>query len=159
MVYNPYGGDAEVQVILGGLFLTYNYLVVDYDYSQFQMAPTVQGVQASNAKLVTVCEPNLTTAGPNTSGTRGSSRAAAIGGGTAGGVIGLAAIAALCYFLVRKRRRDHQLHDQKGAQQNSSSMAMAPELFSDERRPSELALVRHLFPAQQLSGSTDKSCY
>ncbi|KAL8916376.1 MAG: hypothetical protein Q9172_006333 [Xanthocarpia lactea] len=151
MVYNPYEDDAEVQLILGGLYLTYNYLVVDYDYSQFQMAQTVQGAEASNPEIVTVCEPNHTTAGPNTSGTRGSSRAAAIGGGTAGGVVGLAAIAALCYFLIRKRRRDHQRQDQKGAQQNSSSMAMTPELFSDERRPSELALVRHLFSTQQLS--------
>ena len=148
MVYNPFEVDAEVQLILGGLYLTYNYLVVDYDNSQFQMAQTVQGAQASNAEIVTVCEPNPTAAGPSTSGTRGASRGAAIGGGTAGGVVGLAAIAVLCYFLFRKRRRDHQRQDQKGTQQNFSSMAMAPELFSDERRPSELALVRHLFQSK-----------
>ncbi|KAL8851760.1 MAG: hypothetical protein Q9221_003370 [Calogaya cf. arnoldii] len=147
--YNVDDADSDVQLILGGLFLTYNYLVVDYDKNEFQMAPSVQGDQASSEAITTVCDPTLPTRGPEDfrqaqpSDQSGPSRSAAISGGTAGGVVGLAAIAALCYFLVRKRRRDRhrrQQEDQKRAEQDLSHTPY-PELFSDERRPSELALT------------------
>lgn len=151
IAYNVDDADADVQLILGGLFLTYNYLVVDYDNNEFQMAPTVQGDQGSGAEIATVCKPTPSTTGPvsrqtHTSGTDGTSRAAAIGGGTVGGVVGLAAIAASWYFLARKRRRGRQREDQKRAQQDLSTTT-CPELFSDDRRPSELALVRRLNPS------------
>lgn len=152
IAYNVDDSDADVQVILGGLFLTYNYIVVDYDNNQFQMAPTVQGDQGSGAEITTVCKPTPFIPGPevshqaHSSGTNGTSRAAAIAGGTVGGVVGLTAIAALCYFLARKRRRGRQREDEKRAQQDNSTR-MYPELASDERRPSELALVRHTTPS------------
>ena len=152
IAYNLDDTDADVQVILGGLFLTYNYIVVDYDNNQFQMAPTVQGDQGSGAEITTVCKPTPFIPGPevshqaHSSGTNGTSRVAAIAGGTVGGVVGLTAIAALCYFLARKRRRGRQREDEKRAQQDNSTR-MYPELASDERRPSELALVRHTTPS------------
>ncbi|KAI4248634.1 MAG: hypothetical protein L6R42_009217 [Xanthoria sp. 1 TBL-2021] len=146
IAYNVDDAVADVQLVLGGLFLTYNYLVVDYDNNKFQMAPTVQGDQGGGAEIAPVCKPTPSTTGPevsrqtHTSGTGGTSRAAAIGGGTVGGVVGLAALAALCYFLARKRRRGRHREDQKRAQQDLSTTTY-PELFSDERRPSELALT------------------
>ncbi|KAL8669108.1 MAG: hypothetical protein Q9168_006289 [Polycauliona sp. 1 TL-2023] len=153
IAYNVDDADADVQLILGGLYLTYNYLVVDYENNQFQMAPTVRGDQGSNPQIVTVCKPTPSTTGPetpepDTSGAKGASRAAAIGGGTVGGVVGVAVIAAACYFLVRKRRRRRQQeNEQKHAPQDPQQYLAPttnPELFTDERRPSELALVRLL---------------
>ncbi|KAL8651016.1 MAG: hypothetical protein Q9226_004899 [Calogaya cf. arnoldii] len=147
--YNVDDADSDVQLILGGLFLTYNYLVVDYDNNQFQMAPSVQGDQGSSEAITTICDPALPTRGPDdfpqaqSSDEDEPSRSAAIGGGIAGGVVGLAVIAVLCYFLGRKRRRDRhrrQQEDQKRAEQDHSH-TLYPELFSDERRPSELALA------------------
>ncbi|KAL8779724.1 MAG: hypothetical protein Q9213_006792 [Squamulea squamosa] len=149
IAYNVDDADADVQLILGGLFLTYNYIVVDYDNNRFQMAPIVQGPQSSSANITKICTPTPTVkdseAGQtHTSNENGSSRAAAIGGGTAGGVAGLAALAGLCYFLLRKRRRNRQRQHQEPAEQPFSPKSMASELHSDGRRPSELALVRRL---------------
>ncbi|KAL8996891.1 MAG: hypothetical protein Q9169_003702 [Polycauliona sp. 2 TL-2023] len=143
--------DANVQLILGGLFLTYNYLVVDYDNNQFQMAPILQGDQGSGSKIVAVCKPTVSTTDPKSplqnqaSDTNGTSRTAAIAGGTVGGIVGLAALAAVGYFLARKRKRDRQQREdeQERAQQDLSPTTTYPEPFSDDRRPSELALVCH----------------
>ncbi|KAL9608423.1 MAG: hypothetical protein Q9204_009237, partial [Flavoplaca sp. TL-2023a] len=146
IAYNVDDADADVQLILGGLYLTYNYLVVDYDKNQFQMAPTVQGNQGGSGNITTVCEPtNLIrdpeTSRPDTPDADRTSRAAAIGGGTVGGVVGLAVVAALCYFLLRKRRRGRQQEEQQKRAQQAHSPRAHPELYSDERRPSELALT------------------
>lgn len=148
IVYNVDDADADVQLILGGLYLTYNYLVVDYDNNQFQMAPTVQGDQGSKANITTVCEPtdlirDPEISRPDTPEANEISRAGAIAGGTVGGVVGLAVVVALCYFLLRKRKRGGQSEDQQKRAQQSHSPRAHPELYSDERRPSELALVRH----------------
>lgn len=151
--YNADNENADVRPILGGLFLTFNYLLVDYDNNRFQMAPTVQGPQGSNANITAVCTPTPATVGPgatssqtNTSHANGSSRAAAIGGGIAGAVAGLAAIAGLCHFLVRRRRRDRQRQDQR-AEQSFGPMAMGRRPCSEVQTPVELAPVRQLISA------------
>ncbi|KAL9594361.1 MAG: hypothetical protein Q9219_007075 [cf. Caloplaca sp. 3 TL-2023] len=137
--------DADVQPILGGLFLTFNYLVVDYDNNHFQMAPSVQKAQRSKTDVTAVCTPSPITLVPDSEPTNapenGSSRAAAIGGGTAGGVIGLAAIAGLCYVWFRKRRREGQQEDLKRPEQVHGPMTMNDRTFSDRSVPSELALT------------------
>ncbi|KAL8928203.1 MAG: hypothetical protein Q9208_001913 [Pyrenodesmia sp. 3 TL-2023] len=139
-------GDSDVRPILGGLFLTYNYLVVDYDNSQLQMAPSLQGAQRTIANITSVCTPGPTNLAPdanpsgtNTSDGNGSSRAAAIGGGTAGAIAVLAAIAGSCYIFVRKRR---QRRDQKQAEQSVTTMSQDPIPFSVAQKPNELASVR-----------------
>ncbi|KAL8749216.1 MAG: hypothetical protein Q9184_006896 [Pyrenodesmia sp. 2 TL-2023] len=141
-------GDSDLRPILGGLFLTYSYLVVDYDNSQFRMAASVQDAQRTIANITSVCTPTPTNLAPdanpsrtNTSNAKGSSRAAAIGGGTAGAVAVLAATAGLWYFFMRKRRRVRQRPDQKQAEQNHSPMGQDPRPFSVAQKPSELALV------------------
>ena len=150
IAYNVDDNDSDTQPILGGLFLTFNYLVVDYDNNLFQMAPMVQRPQNSDANITAVCTPSPTIAGPeasssptNTSHATGSSRAAAIGGGIGGAVAGLAAIAGLCYCLVRKRRRNRQQQDKKEAEQTFAHTTMGERTFSDG--PSELASVSQPF--------------
>ncbi|KAL8731533.1 MAG: hypothetical protein Q9166_003379 [cf. Caloplaca sp. 2 TL-2023] len=149
IAYNADDVDAEVQPILGGLYLTFNYLVVDYDNNRFQMARAVQGGQDGDTSITAVCTPNPTTADPdatssqtNTSNENSSTKAAAIGGGTVGAVAGLAAIAVSSFFLIRKRRRIRAQQEQKGAEETLSPANLGPELFSDTQTPSELALVR-----------------
>ncbi|KAL9626585.1 MAG: hypothetical protein Q9204_007193 [Flavoplaca sp. TL-2023a] len=158
IAYNVDDADADVQLILGGLYLTYNYLVVDYDKNQFQMAPTVQGDQGSSGNITTVCEPTNLIRDPevsrqDTPDADGTSRAAAIGGGTVGGVVGLAVVATLCYLLLRKRRQGRQRADQQKRAQQGQSPRAHHEVYSDERRPSELALTTaptlHEMPDQQ----------
>lgn len=142
-------GDSDLRPILGGLFLTYNYLVVDYDNSLFQMAASVQGAQRTIANITSVCTPTPTNLAPdanpsrtNTSDANKSSRAAAIGGGTAGAIAALAATAGLCYFFIRKRRQVRQRRDQKQAEQSLTPMSQDPRPFSVAQKPNELASVR-----------------
>ncbi|KAL8818920.1 MAG: hypothetical protein Q9223_002537 [Gallowayella weberi] len=149
--------DADAQLIFGGLFLTFNYLVVDYDNNHFQMAPAVQGTDGSNANIITVCTPTPTPASPspeNMSEAKASSKAAAIGGGTAGGIAGLAVVAGICYFLHRRRRGNRQSQDQQHAEDNSSPMTMRTAPWSPvselEQTPSELALVRQFNTSSDL---------
>ncbi|KAL8650050.1 MAG: hypothetical protein Q9210_004049 [Variospora velana] len=134
-------GDSDVRPTLGGLFLTYNYLVVDYDDNRFQMASTVPGTERSIPNIRPVCTPTLMTVAPNASSSQtnhasGSSRTAAIGGGTAGGVVGLATIAGICFFLLRRRRRIRQRQDQRyRAELGSTPMTMGPRPFAVARQP------------------------
>ncbi|KAL8827166.1 MAG: hypothetical protein Q9170_007124 [Blastenia crenularia] len=136
IAYNVKDDDADTWLLLGGLFLTFNYLVVDYDKNQFQMAPIVKGAQASGAKIITVCTPVPPKTGPDTSG---SSRAVVIGGGTAGAVAGFAAIASLIYFFFRKRRRTCQQPDQKQIPATFPPVNMDSRTSSDAPMPTELA--------------------
>lgn len=143
MVYNADDADADAQIILGGLFLTFNYLVVDYVNNQFQMAP-VQRSQATSPNIITVCTPTPTTASPGAQAPaekkRGPSSAAAIGGATAGAVVGLAAIAGIYFVLLRKRR---QPPDPQPIEETCPPTILQPGQFSDAQTPSELALVPH----------------
>ncbi|KAL9048292.1 MAG: hypothetical protein Q9206_006111 [Seirophora lacunosa] len=130
-------GDPDLQPILGGLFLTFNYLVVDYDNSRFQLAPTVRGAEHSTRNITPVCTPAPTA--------NGSSRTAAIAGGTVGSVAGLVAIAGICYFLFRKRRGVRQRQEPQPAEKDSFPLAKSPRPFSIQK-PSELDSVRRLIP-------------
>lgn len=144
-------GDSDLRPILGGLFLTFNYLVVDYDNNRFQMASSLQGAPGSIANIVSVCTPTPTPMVPDTNSTQtdksdanGSSRAAAIGGGTAGAIALVAAIGGVCYFFSRKRRQA-QGPDQKRAGQSLTPMDLGPRPLSVAQKPGELALVCQLF--------------
>jgi hypothetical protein len=113
---------------LGGLFLTFNYLIVDYDQSTFKLAPAVKSsVSVGSPNLKTLCTP---TASPKSgsvalvtcivkpllseraliSGFNRSSHAGAIAGGVVGGVVGLAAIAVLAIIFYR---RHHKKQDER----------------------------------------------
>ena len=58
ITYNAQSDSTTVQPILGGTYLTLNYLVVDYESWEFQMAPAVQGNQPTNPQAIkTICTP------------------------------------------------------------------------------------------------------
>ena len=106
IVYNAQSDPTTVQPILGGTYLTFNYLVVDYESGQFQLAPAVQGDQATGSQpLKAIC--TQTPISNNKAGDN-SRKIGAIAGGTIGGVVGLAVIGGLIYLLHRHRRpRQH----------------------------------------------------
>jgi hypothetical protein len=97
----------DVDSTLGGLFLTFNYLLVDYAKSDFQLAPAV----AADAKDVSpdptaICTPTSTTAvSPTPTPKVKSTNTGAIAGGVVGGVAGLALFGAIGFLLVRRKRR------------------------------------------------------
>lgn len=148
IAYNVDDSDEDTTPILGGLYLTFNYLIVDYENNQFQMAPTVQETQGNIANITTVCrlppltvDPDASPSHPAAPSTQKASNKAAIGSGTAGAFVGLAMILCLCYFIFRKRRRDRRQQDQI---QSEQIMTGADRPFLEAQVPNELALVSTL---------------
>ena len=109
IVYNARSDPATVQPTLGGIYLTFNYLVVDYESGQFQLAPAVPANQPTSSQAMkAICTQTpipTPTSSPIAKNT--SSKTGAIVGGTLGGVAGLAAILGVLIFLFRHRRQ-HQ---------------------------------------------------
>ncbi|OAG22759.1 hypothetical protein CC77DRAFT_1018742 [Alternaria alternata] len=96
----------DVDSTLGGLFLTFNYLLVDYAKSEFQLAPAV----AADAKDVSpdptvICTPTNTTPASPTPTPEKSTNTGAIAGGVVGGVAGLALLGTIGFLLFRRNRR------------------------------------------------------
>ena len=103
---------SDVAVTLGAMFLTFNYLMVDYAKGEFNLAPSITTkLNDLRPDLVTVCTPNQSgLANPSASASppapaRSSTNKGAIAGGVVGGVAGLALIAALVFCIFRRRRR------------------------------------------------------
>lgn len=97
----------DVDSTLGGLFLTFNYLLVDYAKSEFQLAPAV----AADAKDVSpdptvICTPtNTAPVNPTPTPEKKSTNTGAIAGGVVGGIAGLALLGAIGFLLFRRNRR------------------------------------------------------
>ena len=109
ITYNTQSDPTTIQPILGGTYLTFNYLVVDYESRQFQMAPAVQGNQPINPQAIkTICTPKSavsTTPSPQ----KESTKIGAIVGGTVGGVAALTIMGVLVLLYRRhQRKRQHQ---------------------------------------------------
>ncbi|KAK1086626.1 hypothetical protein LTR48_003397 [Friedmanniomyces endolithicus] len=94
-------GANDTQYTLGRVFLQEAYLVVDYDRQNFTIAPcSSHGLDATNADIKTILSPD--TVLPNSGGS--SFPTGAIAGVVVGIVILIAALAAILWFL---RRRKH----------------------------------------------------
>lgn len=156
ITYNANNDPGTVQPLLGGLYLTFNYLIVDYEHNQFQMAPSVQQPQDSVSSITAVCTPTATSPVPDeprpSSTSNGKSKAGAIGGGTVGAVVGVAAIAGIIFFLLRKRRQNRHRQDPIDADDTFSPVSMGPDPSPDVQKPVELDLVRHSSPSAQYLG-------
>ena len=105
----------DVDNTLGGLFLTFNYLFVDYSKNEFKLAPAV----AADAKNVSpdptvICTPSSTPSVPPSPSPKpseppkkSSKNVGAIAGGVVGGLAGVALLGALAFILLRRRRKVH----------------------------------------------------
>ena len=150
LAYNAQSDPTTVQPILGGIYLTLNYLVVDYESGQFQLAPAVQGNQPTSLRSIkAICTPTPTSSAVSPSPQKGSSKTGAIVGGTVGGAAGLAIIAMLVLLILRRRRRRRQRRVAESTISPSdrvtdwSHSVQSPTLSEKEAplSPSELPLV------------------
>lgn len=151
--YNAQSDPTTVQPTLGGIYLTFNYLVVDYESGQFQLAPAVQANQPTISQAIKAICTQTPTPTPSSSPIpkNTSSNTGAIVGGTIGGVAGLAIIGVLAFLLRRHRQRQRQhlaaestiAPSERTAQWTAS--VQSPTLSEKEapQWPSELPLVRH----------------
>ena len=142
IAYNVDVDPKTVQPRLGGLYLTFNYLIVDYDNGKFQMAPNLNEAPGPSASITTICTPSsvnskLDPEQTKTSFGHGPSRAAKIGWGTTGAIVGFAAIAGLSMYLLHKRRQNHQRKDQNPAEETVSP----DDTLLGGQMQAELALV------------------
>jgi hypothetical protein len=142
---------SDVENTIGAIFLTFNYLMVDYSKGEFNL---VKAVTASTDEVPpnpsTVCTPSEagpppTTPTPPASESSGSdSNVGAIAGGVVGGVVGVSLVAAFGFFFFRRRRRAQQGNvaastefDGPPVQSPASEMAVTEEPIH------ELATSRH----------------
>ena len=140
-----YNADVDPKIVqprLGGLYLTFNYLIVDYDNGKFQMAPNLNEAPGPSASITTICTPssvnsNLDPEQTKTSFGHGPSRAAKIGWGTTGAIVGFAATAGLSMYLLHKRRQNRQRKDQNPAEETVSP----DDTLLGGQMQAELALV------------------
>lgn len=157
IAYNVDDDPKTVQPRLGGLYLTFNYLVVDYDNGKFQMAPNLNEAPGPSASITTVCtpssvDPNIVPDQTTSSHHHTPSRAATVGGGTVGAIVGLAAIAGLGMYLLHKRRQNRLRNDQNPAEEKTVS----PDItLLDGRTQAELALVNDCFCNWKRCSPTD----
>lgn len=99
--------NGDIVPILGGVYLSQNYLLVDYAKQRFSLAPAVVGrIKDDTHKMITLCEgspANGSSTVDNNSNKKG--QGGTIAGAVVGGVAGIVVVGFLI-FLYRKRVRD-----------------------------------------------------
>ena len=155
IAYNAQSDPTTVQPILGGIYLTLNYLIVDYESGQFHLAPAVQANQPTSSQAIkAICTQTPTSSPTPPSPPKSPSKTGAIVGGTVGGVAGLAIVVGVLMLCYRRHRR-HQQHRMGEESTMAASDRVAqwspsvqsPTLSEKEAPswPSELPLVRSPF--------------
>jgi len=110
---------------IGQPFMTMNYFIVDYAKAEYRMGPANRQNYDNNDVAQTVkaicgpSSPSSTPPGPPSSKTH----VGAIAGGVVAGVVGLALLAGLVFFLARRRNR---IRYQPAAQQGPRQSMLAP---------------------------------
>jgi hypothetical protein len=102
--HNP----SDIDSILGGLFLTFNYLLVDYENSEFKLAPAVTAdTDKVPPDLTVVCTPTVSPAPftPTSMAVVSSTNIGATVGGVVGGAAGLALLGILAFMIIKRKRR------------------------------------------------------
>ncbi|KAG4413079.1 hypothetical protein IFR04_013801 [Cadophora malorum] len=139
--YNANADPASVRAILGGMFLTQDYLVVDYEMGIFKMAPAVQGpLDENRANLVPICSQR----GDSVNGTDTSkpdptakTNVGAIAGGVVGGVGALVGIVLGVWWLLKRKRKVREEKNRRELENThrQSSMLSVSELPSPVHPP------------------------
>ena len=144
IAYNALSDPTTVQPTLGGIYLTLNYLIVDYESGQFQLAPAVQGNQPTSPQAIKA----ICTQTPKSSHPNSSSKTGAIAGGTVGGVVGMAIVLGVLVLLYRRHRQRQQTAEESTIAPSDlvaqwSPSVQSPTLSEKEAPswPSELPLV------------------
>ncbi|KAH7408929.1 aspartic peptidase domain-containing protein [Cadophora sp. MPI-SDFR-AT-0126] len=137
--YNADADPANIRAILGGMFLTQNYLVVDYEEGVFRMAPAVQGpLEENRGGLMPICTQKAVvneTNSPTGTATpspkaKGKSNVGAIAGGVVGGIAALALLAVLVWLVMKRKKkvREEKIRRELANTHRQSSMLSVSEL-------------------------------
>lgn len=119
------------------MFLTQNYLSVDYEEGVFRMAPAVQGpLDENRASLVPICTQrgdgggNGTNTSPSDPGAE--SNVGAIAGGVVGGIVALASVVLGVWWLMKRKRKVREEKNRRELENThrQSSMLSVSELPS-----------------------------
>ncbi|KAF2177629.1 hypothetical protein K469DRAFT_356510 [Zopfia rhizophila CBS 207.26] len=149
---NRKNDPGDVTPTLGGLFLTFNYLVVDYAKGEFRLAPAVAATNDNvSPNPTTICTPSDSAAPapiPTSSDKPGGSKmnVGAIAGGTVGGLASVAILAGLGFLLFRRRRQA----------QKSATVEM-PSPVAVSRQPSEMMAAEEPVPVYEMPTSRHAS--
>ena len=132
ITYNAQSDPTTIQPILGGTYLTFNYLVVDYESGQFQMAPAVQGNQPTNPQAIkTICTPKSAVSTLR-SPQKGSTEIGAIVGGTVGGVAALTITGVLVVLYRRHQRQGRRQYQHQHQHPTLPESSMLPSESVDQ---------------------------
>ena len=125
----------DTQYVLGRAFLQEAYLTVDYDRNSFSVSQAIFPANGVQQNLVSINTPggggsNSSTLGSSSSGgSKGLSTGATVGIAVAATVIGIAAIAGLVFWLIRRRKSSKKQPIEKDGK------TMQPdELMGNERQ-------------------------
>jgi hypothetical protein len=139
----------EVKNTIGAIFLTFNYLMVDYEKGEFNLAKAVTaGTDEVPPDPSTVCTPAGGSPTPSSAAIPSpkSSNTGAIAGGVVGGVLGLAVLVLVGFVLYKRMRRRREEKGKAGAGHQAAMM---------QRQPSELAGTNE--PIHELATSRQAS--
>lgn len=131
---------------LGGIFLTFNYLLVDYLQGNFSLAQAVPSSQSPSRDIRTICTPSSVVSTNSTSSSSPASTSAsstamvadksntAVVGGAVGGVLGGLAIIGgiIAFVLLRRRQRRRQAKEARDIQLQGL-VAQPPQYWQDEK--------------------------
>ena len=138
----------DVIPVLGGVYLSQNYLLVDYGRQMFSMAPAVIGPVPDRAhQLETVCDAAVAPA-PSTPASHSKAPVGAIVGGVIGGLAALAGVVLLSLLLSRRRSRQPK-------QPKSFSLLGKPKDAALDGPSETQELPDKLGPAEAPNGSSE----
>ena len=119
------------------MFLTQNYLSVDYEEGVFRLAPAVQGpLDENRASLVPICTLRGGGGGSGTntspSNTGADSNVGAIAGGVVGGIVALVGILLGVWWVMKRKRKVREEKNRRELENThrQSSMLSVSELPS-----------------------------
>ena len=136
VAYNLDDDPSSIRPLLGGTWLTQNYLLVDYTANRFQLAEALQGPGIPEI-IQSICN---STAELETSPTNKPEKKGKIVGGVVGGVIGCAALGGLV-LLVSRKRHHQRVRQEKNVHHATPSLDIVRDPYKDYSSPNELPLV------------------
>ncbi|KAL8684689.1 MAG: hypothetical protein Q9218_008187, partial [Villophora microphyllina] len=134
VAYNLQGDPSGIQPLLGGVWLTQNYLLVDYRKGQFSLGKAVQGPGVPQ-DIEAICSSAITRENQDDH----HSGKGKIAGGVVGGLAAIAASGLIIVLMIKKCRRHRAC--QKGDASNSATYPnMIDDPYTDHTTPNELPL-------------------
>ena len=138
VTYNLEDDPGDIQPLLGGMWLTQNYLLVDYAHKQFQLARAAQAT-VTPIDIVPICSTESESANTHDEKADKTNKSGDIAGSVVGSVIGSAIICGIVFLMFRKHRR-WNVH-QQALDHSAQTTGIMQDPYQDFSSPTELPLV------------------